>query len=115
LSNLIKIITDLKSRGIGFRSLTETIDTTTATGESLFHLFGALAQYERSLTRERVIAGLRAAELRGRRGGRALVLTQEKIEAAQELITNGRTVSAAARAIGVPRSTLVDSLKRSPD
>jgi DNA invertase Pin-like site-specific DNA recombinase len=112
LSHLIKIVTDLKSRGIGLRSLNETIDTTTATGELLFHMFGALAQYERSLARERVIAGLRAAERRGRRGGRPLALTPEKIEAAQELLNGGRTVSAAARALGVPRSTLADALKR---
>jgi len=114
LPHLIEIIKGLKSRGIGFKSLNETIDTTTATGELLFHLFGALAQYERSLTRERVIAGLRAAERRGRRGGRPYALSQEKVEVARELIANGRTVSAAARAIGVPRSTLVDTLKRSP-
>lgn len=112
LSHLIEIVTGLSSKGIGFRSLNETIDTTTATGELLFHLFGALAQYERALTRERVIAGLRAAKRRGRRGGRPLALNQDKIEAARELIVNGRTMSAAARAIGVPRSTLVDSLKR---
>ncbi len=114
LPHLIQIIKGLKSRGIGFKSLNETIDTTTATGELLFHLFGALAQYERSLTRERVIAGLRAAERRGRRGGRPYALSQEKIEVARELIANGQTISAAARAIGVPRSTLVDTLKRSP-
>lgn len=114
LHHLIEIVTGLRSRDIGFRSLNETIDTTSATGELLFHLFGALAQYERALTRERVIAGLRAAERRGRRGGRPYALSQEKIKAARELIANGRTVSAAARAIGVPRSTLVDALKRSP-
>lgn len=112
LSHLIEIVTGLKIRGIGFRSLNETIDTTTATGELLFHLFGALAQYERALIRERVIAGLRAAERRGRRGGRPRVLDQEKIEAARELLVGGRSISVAARALGVPRSTLVDALKR---
>ncbi len=77
LLHLIEIVTDFKIRGIGFRSLNETIDTTTATGELLFHLFGALAQYERALIRERVIAGLRAAQRRGRRGGRPRALDQE--------------------------------------
>lgn len=77
LPHLIEIVTDFKIRGIGFRSLNETIDTTTATGELLFHLFGALAQYERALIRERVIAGLRAAQRRGRRGGRPRALDQE--------------------------------------
>ena len=112
LRHLIEIVAGLRSRDIGFRSLNETIDTTTATGELLFHIFGALAQYERALIQERVIAGLRAAERRGRRGGRPRVLDQEKIEAARELLAGGRTVSMAARALGLPRSTLVDALKR---
>jgi DNA invertase Pin-like site-specific DNA recombinase len=112
LSHLIEIITKLKVLGIGFRSLNETIDTTNAAGELLFHIFGALAQYERALIRERVIAGLRAAERRGRRGGRPRVIDQEKIEAARELLAGGRSISVAARALGVPRSTLVDALKR---
>ncbi len=112
LSHLIKIMTDLKIRGIGFRSLNETINTTTVTGELLFHLFGALAQYERALIRERVIAGLRAAELRGRRGGRPRVLDYEKIEAAKELLAGGRTMSETARTLGIPRSTLVGALQR---
>jgi DNA invertase Pin-like site-specific DNA recombinase len=112
LPHLLEIVTGLKARGIGFRSLNETIDTTTATGELLFHLFGALAQYERALIRERVIAGLRAAERRGRRGGRPRVLDHEKIEAARELLAGGRTMSAAARTLGIPRSTLVSSLQR---
>jgi DNA invertase Pin-like site-specific DNA recombinase len=114
LSHLIEVISGLKTRGIGFRSLNETIDTTNATGELLFHIFGALAQYERALIRERVLAGIRAAERRGRRGGRPRVLDQEKIEAARELLAGGRPVSVAARALGVPRSTLVDALKREP-
>jgi DNA invertase Pin-like site-specific DNA recombinase len=112
LSQLIEIITGLKKRGIGFRSVNETIDTTNATGELLFHIFGALAQYERALIRERVIAGLRAAERRGRGGGRPRALDQEKIEAARELLAGGRPMSVTARTLGVPRSTLVDALKR---
>jgi len=112
LTHLIDIVAGLKSRGIGFRSLNETIDTTTATGELLFHLFGALAQYERALIRERVIAGLRAAERRGRQGGRPRALDVEKIETAKELLAGGRTVSAAARTLGIPRSTLVSTLQR---
>ena len=70
LANLLTIITDLKVRGVAFQSLTEQMDTTTPHGELLFSLFGALAQYERALTRERVMAGLAAAKRRGRRGGR---------------------------------------------
>ena len=70
LPHLLATVTDLKTRGVAFRSLTEQIDTTTPQGEFLFHIFGALAQFERSLTQERVTAGLAAARRRGRRGGR---------------------------------------------
>ncbi len=70
LPHLLTTVTDLKARGIAFRSLTEQMDTTTPQGEFLFHVFGALAQFERSLTQERVQAGLAAARRRGRRGGR---------------------------------------------
>lgn len=114
LGHLIEIVTGLKERGVGFRSLTESVDTTTAMGELLFHIFGALAQYERSLIRERVLAGLAAARRRGRRGGRPRRLDAERVAAAQALLASGLTVSAAARSIGVPRSTLVDSLARDP-
>jgi DNA invertase Pin-like site-specific DNA recombinase len=109
---LIQIVTDLRERGVGFRSLTEVIDTTTAMGEFLFHVFGALAQYERSLIRERVNAGLEAAKRRGRRGGRPRKLDSEKIDAAQALMATGMTVSVASRSVGVPRSTLADTLRR---
>ena len=114
LPHLIEIVGGLRVRGVGFRSLTESIDTTTAMGEFLFHVFGALAQYERSLIRERVLAGLEAAKRRGRVGGRPRKLDAERIDAARSLMTNGMTVSAAARSVGVPRSTLVDSLRRKP-
>jgi DNA invertase Pin-like site-specific DNA recombinase len=113
LSHLISIISDLRKRGVGLRSLTEAIDTTTAMGEFVFHVFGAIAQYERSLIQERVNAGLRAAKRRGRVGGRPRRLDDEKIEAAQSLLATGMTVSGAARSVGASRSTLVDSLRRS--
>lgn len=70
LPHLIEIVTGLKAAGVGFRSLTEQMDTGTPHGELLFHLFGALAQYERALTQERIRAGLAAARRRGRAGGR---------------------------------------------
>jgi DNA invertase Pin-like site-specific DNA recombinase len=112
LRHLIEIVTGLRERGIGFRSVTESIDTTTPMGEFLFHLFGALAQYERSLIRERVIAGLEAAKRRGRKGGRPRKLDVERLETAKALLADGKTVSSTARAVGVARSTLVDSLRR---
>ena len=70
LPHLIAIVAGLRARGVGLRSLSEVIDTTTATGELVFHLFAGLARYERALIRERVVARLKAARHRGRRGGR---------------------------------------------
>ena len=81
LPHLLTTITDLKKRGIAFRSLTEQMDTTTPQGEFLFHVFGALAQFERSLIQERVQAGLAAARRRGRRGGRPAAVDAEKLAA----------------------------------
>jgi len=113
LAHLITIIQQLKERGVGFRSLTEAIDTTTSMGEFVFNLFGSLAQYERALIQERVNAGLAAAKRRGRRGGRPRKLDQAKIELATKLLSAGEaSVSEVARLVGVPRSTLVDSLRR---
>lgn len=113
LPHLIEIVGDLRARGVGFRSLTESLDTTTPMGELMFHVFGALAQYERALIRERVKAGLDSARARGRRGGRPRRLDAERVEAAKSLLAGGMTPSAAARSLGVARSTLIDSLKRS--
>lgn len=113
LPHLIEIVGRLRARGVGFRSLTESLDTTTPSGEFLFHVFGALAQYERALIRERVKAGLNAARTRGRRGGRPRKLDTERIDAARSLLAGGMSPAAAARSLGVPRSTLVDSLRRS--
>ncbi len=86
LSHLLSIIATLKANQIAFRSLTEGMDTTTASGELLFHVFGALAQYERALTKERVLAGLNAARRRGRVGGRPPAIAQEKLDAIVEAL-----------------------------
>lgn len=112
LPHLIEIVSGLRQRGVGFRSLTESLDTTSAMGQFIFHVFGALAQYERSLIRERVQAGLDAARRRGRFGGRPRRLDAEKIEAARALIASGANITATARSLGIPRSTLVDALAR---
>lgn len=114
LVHLISIITALKKKGVGFRSLTEAVDTTTAMGKFTFNLFGALAEYERSLIQERVHAGLAAAQRRGRRGGRPRRMDADKIALAVKLLAESdkATISEVARLVGVPRSTLVDSLRR---
>src|SRR5881275_724710 len=69
LKHLIETVTDLSQRHIGFKSLTESIDTTTSNGRLIFHIFGALAEFERDIIRERTLAGLLAARARGRMGG----------------------------------------------
>jgi DNA invertase Pin-like site-specific DNA recombinase len=85
LPHLIATMTDLLERGIGFKSLTENIDTTTSGGKLIFHIFGALAEFERNLIRERTQAGLVAARARGRIGGRPKALTPQQRKIAQAL------------------------------
>lgn len=88
------------------------MDTATPHGELLFSLFGALAQYERALTRERVVAGLAAAKRRGRRGGRPPTINAEKMEAITKALAAGTSKAAVCRNFGIARSTLVGSLAR---
>ena len=85
LRHLIDVVGDLEQRGVGLRSLTESIDTSTPGGKLIFHVFGALAEFERDLIRERTQAGLAAARARGRVGGRPTVWTPEKLEAARAM------------------------------
>ena len=113
LPHLLEIVAGLRESGVAFRSLTEGMDTNTPHGELLFHLFGALAQYERALTRERVRAGLAAAERRGRRGGRPLAIGPERLEAIIAALDSGTSKAAVCRNFGIPRSTLIDTLARS--
>ena len=112
LSHLLEIINTLKAKGVAFRSLTENMDTGTPSGELLFNLFGALAQYERSLIQERVSAGLEAAKQRGRIGGRPRTITGEKLEAILTALKGGMSKAAVCRNFNVKRSTLIDTLGR---
>src|SRR2546421_7081501 len=88
LKHLIEVVSSLEKRGIGFKSLTESIDTTTSGGKLIFHIFGALAEFERNLIKERTQAGLQAARARGRKGGRPKSLTGRRVQMAQELYNN---------------------------
>ena len=107
MKQLIETIENLRVRGIGFRSLTEALDTTTAQGRLVFHMFGALAEFERSLIRERTQAGLAAARRAGRTGGRPPKLTDDDIEAAKAMLANPDIgVTQIAHRLGVSPATL---------
>jgi DNA invertase Pin-like site-specific DNA recombinase len=107
LRHLVDTVTALAERSVGFRSLQEAIDTTTPGGKLVFHVFAALAEFERDLIRERTSAGLAAARARGRRGGRPSVMTAHKLRVAQELYASGQyTVAAIAKTLGVSRASI---------
>jgi DNA invertase Pin-like site-specific DNA recombinase len=111
--DLIKLVTDLEARGVGFRSLTENIDTTTPAGKLIFHVFGALAEFERNLTRERTRAGLMAARARGRVGGRKRAMSDRDVVVAKTLLREGSlTVEEVAEQTGVSMATLYRSRRR---
>jgi DNA invertase Pin-like site-specific DNA recombinase len=107
MKQLIETIENLRIRGIGFRSLTEALDTTTAQGRLVFHMFGALAEFERSLIRERTQAGLAAARRAGRTGGRPQKLTEDDLDVARALLANPDIgVTQIAHRLGVSPATL---------
>lgn len=111
LKHLIHTISALEERGVAFKSLTEGIDTGSPGGRLLFHLIGAIAQFERDLISERTRAGLDAARARGRRGGRPSVMTPEKLTVARQMFESRKhTVAQIAKTIGVSRTTVYRSL-----
>jgi DNA invertase Pin-like site-specific DNA recombinase len=117
LEHLIDVVAGLAERGIGFKSLTEQIDTTTPGGKLIFHVFGALAEFERDLIRERTQAGLAAARARGRLGGRPKKLTDPKqLELARSLYAGGQIdVATICRTLGISRATLYRAVKSPED
>src|SRR5215208_6832652 len=107
LQHLIETIGELDARNIGFKSLTENIDTTTSGGKLIFHIFGALAEFERNIIRERTSAGLEASRTRGRTGGRPKSLTSSKQALAQKLYADKETsVTDICKILGISRATL---------
>lgn len=107
LPHLVQLVSELQEREIGFRVLSGEIDTTSAQGRLVFHLFAALSEFERELIRERTMAGLEAARARGRRGGRPPKMTPAKLRMAMTLMADRRNSAAdVAEQLQVCRSTL---------
>ena len=107
LTHLITTITNLQERQIGFMSITENIDTTTSGGKLVVHIFGALAEFERDIIRERTKAGLLAARARGRRGGRPKTLMGNKVAMAQALYNDkNNPIAEICKTLNISRATL---------
>jgi DNA invertase Pin-like site-specific DNA recombinase len=110
LSHLIQITKQLGASDVGFRSLSESIDTTNAPGRLLFHIMGALAEFERSLIVERTRAGMASAKQQGTKLGRKPKLSNDQIEHARKLIDSGESPRHVAKTIGVSTATLYRSI-----
>lgn len=106
LRDLLDQINALDERGVGFKSLGDNLDTTSPGGRLIFHVFGAMAQYERDMLSERTRAGLKAARARGRVGGRRRAFTDEQVAVARDLYDKGNTVSSIGKTLGVSRGTI---------
>ena len=113
LKDLVGIITELEQRGVAFRSVTEAIDTSTSGGKLVFHIFGALAEFERSIIQERTRAGLAAARARGRQGGRKPKMSTSDVRKAKAMLQDPSiTKTEVAMHFSVSRVTLNASLRR---
>jgi DNA invertase Pin-like site-specific DNA recombinase len=106
VKGLVDMVTDLETKGIQFRSLTDGIDTSTGAGRFFFHVMAALAQMERELIAERTKAGLAAAKARGKLGGRKPKMTDTKISAAKKLLQSGTPAKEVAENLGISIPTL---------
>lgn len=112
LKHLIEMVNHLNQKGVFFKSVQENIDTSSSGGKLTFHLFGALAEFERDIIRERTMAGLQAARARGRVGGRPKSMDDRKLKLAKELMSNpANSASDVSKTLGVSRATLYRNLK----
>src|SRR5215210_8161672 len=111
LKHLIETITELNNRKIGFKSIQESIDTTTSGGKLVFHIFGALAEFERDIIRERTQAGLEAARSRGRFGGPKYKLTPKQVEIARQLWASKTPIKEICQTLGISRATFYRYVK----
>ncbi len=110
LKHLVELVADFEKRGIGLKSIQENIDTETASGKLFLHIFGALAEFERELIRERTLAGLKAAAERGRKGGRPRLMDVSKIEQAKALHSSQIAIADICKTLGVSKGTLYRNL-----
>jgi DNA invertase Pin-like site-specific DNA recombinase len=116
LGHLISMVAQLDEREIGFKSLQESIDTTTSGGKLVFQIFGALAEFERNVIRERTQAGLAAARARGRKGGRPRKLTPTKQDHLYQLYdSREHSITEICHLIGISRGTVYEYLRRRPE
>lgn len=106
LRQLLDLMDHLEKRGIGLKSLNDSIDTTTAVGRLIVHVIGAIAEFERALISERTVAGLQSAKARGVKVGRERKATPEKIEQARELLRGGMSMAQVSKVVGLAESTL---------
>lgn len=116
LAHLVQIVTDLNQRGIALESLTEKIDTSTASGKLITNMFAVLAEYDRNLTRERTLAGLKSARARGRTGGRPPKIGAKEIREINVLLADPHTtIKDVATRYGVSRTTVYKHIKGAAD
>ena len=112
LQHLISVVNELKNGGVYFRSLKENLDTSSSTGKLIFHIFGALAEFERDIIRDRTLAGLAAARARGRTGGRPKSMDERSIKLARTLMADGsKSAREISEMLGVSVATLYRYLK----
>lgn len=111
LPHLLETVAKLEERGIELKSLQESIDTTTSGGRLIFHIFGAVADFERRLIKERAVAGLLAAKARGRHGGRPTIVTPAKLRQARRMKKDGVPMKEIAEVVGISRTTLYRHLE----
>lgn len=113
LKNLIEVVGQMEERGIGLKSLKEAIDTTTSAGRLVFQIFGALAEFERNLIRERTMAGLAAARARGKQSGRPKKLDEAQVQLLYQLYDERkRPIAEICRLVGIAKPTLYEYLRR---
>lgn len=111
LKDLVGIIENLQARGVGFRSIHEAVDTTSTTGRLVFHIFCALAEFERDLIRDRTMAGLAVARASGKRSGRKPSLSADQVEVVRQLHADGKQIKSIAEMFGVSRPTIYRALE----